>query len=116
MGRGVPSAPSPMLREKKGCTTKGLIVPPANAAPFAPPPAVRRSAFSRKNWRCSGKKTLNRVRFTTCRSTSACAKSVFTVASTSEFAVGAQMISPPRSAAVPSRAPALASFVAFVRP
>lgn len=45
------------------------------------PKLLNRSAFSRKKLRRSGKKILKRVRLVTCRSTSACAKSGFTVRS-----------------------------------
>ena len=61
-------------------------------------PASKSVAVSRKNCRCSGKNTEKRRRLTTCRSTSACAKSVLTVPSTMVAGEGCHSTSPPRSA------------------
>ena len=54
-----------------------------------------RDAFSRKNWRRSGKKTENREMLFTWRSTSAWAKSVLKVKSRMVVGLTAHLISPP---------------------
>jgi hypothetical protein len=84
IGMGRPVGEMPIARLKKRSTSPGL-------------PTAKKPAFSRKNGRFSGKNRLNRSRFTCWSSTSTCAKSVLTVASSVRLGVRLYLRSPPTS-------------------
>jgi hypothetical protein len=68
---------------------------PPEPSSFGLTPTPNNDAFSKKNCLRSGKKTENLVTLFTCRSASACAKSVLIVTSRILFGLIAHLMSPP---------------------
>ena len=106
IGIEAPLSDRPMVRLKNSFASGGefcrplaaALPPPSVAVPVLGSPNWKMPEFSRKNSRFSGKRMLNRVRFTCCSSASTCEKSVFTVASSVSPVVSPYFRSSPASA------------------
>ena len=91
IGIGFPLSSKPIRRLKNGW----IRMFPPDSSGFRLIPTPKREAFSRKNWRLSGKNTENLLTLFTWRSASAWAKSVLIVKSKMVLVLIAHFISPP---------------------
>ena len=104
-GTGVPPR-SPIWREWKSVKSRNDVLERGTPGTRLTSPKENVPEFSKKNSRCSGKKSGKRVRFTCSASASTCEKSVRYVRSSVRFGVMPYFRSSPASASAPRRSSA----------